>query len=65
MDEQAAPDGSPTHAHQYDATALPVGMRVLAGGVSTYLRAIALSSRHEVENVAPVHKLQQDGSLRN
>ena len=31
MDEQAAPDGSPTHAHQYDATALPLGMRVLAG----------------------------------
>ena len=60
MDEQAAPDGSPTHAHQYDATALPLGMRVLAGGINTYLRAIALSSRHVVENVAPVHKLQLD-----
>ena len=60
MDEQAAPDGSPTHAHQYDATALPLGMRVLAGGINTYLRAIALSSHHVVENVAPVHKLQLD-----
>ena len=46
MDEQAAPNAGPTHAHQYDATALPLGMRVLAGGINTYLRAIALSSRH-------------------
>ena len=61
MDEQAAPDASSTHAHQYDATALPLGMRVLAGGINTYLRAIALSSRHVVENVAPVQELQLDG----
>ncbi|MGB1117227.1 MAG: lysophospholipid acyltransferase family protein [Parvibaculales bacterium] len=61
MNEHAAPDASSTHAHQYDATALPLGMRVLAGGINTYLRAIALSSRHVVENVAPVQELQLDG----
>ena len=60
MDEQTASDASPTQAHQYDATALPLGMHALAGGINTYLRMIALSSRHVVQNVAPVQQLQRD-----
>ena len=61
MDDQVAPEANPAHAHQYDATALPLGLCVLAGGIKTYLRAIKLSSRHVVENAAPVQALQLDG----
>ena len=61
MGDQAAPEANSVHAHQYDAVALPLGLRVLAGGINTYLRAIKLSSHHVVENVAPVQKLQSDG----
>lgn len=61
MDDQATQDKSAAHAHQYDATALPLGLRVLASGINTYLRAIKFFSRHVVENAAPVQALQRAG----
>mgnify|MGYP001201669551 FL=1 len=47
------------HAHQFDAASLPFTMRVLALGVHAYLRAIAWSSRHILENADPLHALQR------